>query len=140
MQMPPPSARPSMLTIQKREALKQGAGEVPELVFNRHGQAMEQNFIRRVYKRILKKAKLRHIKFHGFRHTFCAHLLSKGVSPYYVSKQAGYSSINITCDIYGSWISTEKNRHVNLLNPKHLIAPPLHSTKTEKPQPIKITG
>lgn len=130
----------AFLTKQKREALKTGSGEVPEVVFNRFGCAMEQNYIRRVYKRILKKAKLRYIKFHGFRHTFCTHLLSAGVSPYYVSQQVGHSSINITCDIYGSWISTEDNRHVNLLDPANPTAPHVHPTETEKPQPVKITA
>lgn len=128
------------LTRQKREALKHGSGEVPELVFNRLGEAIEQNYIRRVYKRILKKAKLRYIKFHGFRHTFCTHLLSEGVSPYYVSQQVGHSSINITCDIYGSWIRTEENRHVNLLDPMRPNAPHAHPAETEKPLPVKITA
>jgi len=111
------------LTVQKREAFKEGASEVAGLVFHRHGQAIEQNYIRRQYRRILKKAKLRYIKFHGLRHTFCAHLLSEGVSPYYVSQQVGHSSINITCDIYGSWIRTEENRHVNLLDSQQFPDP-----------------
>jgi len=128
------------LTNQKREALKTGFGEVPEHVFNRVGGAIEQNYIRRVYKRILKKAKLRYIKFHGFRHTFCTHLLSEGVSPYYVSQQVGHSSINITCDIYGSWIRTEENRHVNLLDPMRPNTPHAHPTETQRPQPAKITA
>lgn len=105
------------LTTRKREALRTGSGEVPELIFHQSGAVMEQSYIRRVYRRILKKAKLRYIKFHGFRHAFCAHLLSEGVTPYYVSQQVGHSSINITCDVYGEWISTEENRHVNLLDP-----------------------
>jgi hypothetical protein len=42
--------------------------------------------------------------------------LAKGVSPYYVSQQTGHSSINITCDIYGSWIRNEDNRYVNILD------------------------
>jgi len=128
------------LTIQKRIALKKGAGEVGGLVFHRYGQAIEQNYIRRVYKRILKKAELIYIKFHGLRHTFCAHLLSEGVPPYYVSKQAGHHSINITCDIYGSWIRSEENRHVNLLDSANPNAPYVHPTETQKPQPIKITA
>jgi integrase len=128
------------LTRQKRDALKLGSSEVLELVFNRLGEAIEQNYIQCVYKRILKKAKLRYIKFHGFRHAFCPHLLSEGVSPYYVSQQVGHSSINITCDIYGLWIRTEDNRHVNLLDPANPTAPYTHPTETEKPQPVKITA
>jgi len=120
------------------ENLRRGFKDVTELVHQKHGRIMEQNFIRRVYKRILKKAKLKYIKLHGFRHTFCAHLLSEGVSPYYVSQQAGHSSISITCDVYGSWISTDENRHVNLLDPSHPDAPQMHPAKTEKPQLLEI--
>jgi integrase len=128
------------LSVRKREDLKQGSGEMVELVLHRQGQVIEQNFIRRQYKRILRKAGLRYVKPHGLRHAFCTHLLSAGVSPYYVSQQAGHSSINITCDIYGSWISTDENRHVNLLDALHSSAPPPHPTEIEKPQPIKITA
>jgi integrase len=127
------------LTSQKREALKTGLGEVPELVFHKFGRVIEQHAIGYVYKRILKKAKLRHIKFHGLRHAFCAHLLSEGVTPYYVSQQVGHASINITCDVYGSWIRTEENRYVNLLDPKHSSAPYVHPVGPEKSQPINIT-
>ncbi len=106
-----------------RENLKNGFKDVTELVHKKHGQVMEQNYIRNQYKRILKKAKLKYIKLHGIRHAFCAHLLSEGVSPYYVSQQVGHSSINITCDTYGSWIRTEENRHVNLLDPQQSSDP-----------------
>lgn len=126
------------LTSQKRQTLKKGLAEMPELVHHRDGRVMEQNYIRRIYFRALKKAKIRKVKFHGIRHTFCAHLLSEGVTPYYVCQQAGHSSINITCDVYGSWISTDENRHVNLLDSLHPSAPYKHPAETEKPQPIEI--
>jgi len=57
---------------------------------------------------------------------FCTHLLSKGVSPYYVSQQVGHSTISITCDVYGSWIRSQDNRHVNLLDSTRLDAPYAH--------------
>ena len=108
------------------ENLKRGFKDVKELVFQHDGQIMKQFFISDVYKRILKKAGLRYRKFHSLRHSFCANLLSKGVSPYYVSRQVGHSSINITCDTYGSWIRTEDNRHVNLLDSVRPNAPYTH--------------
>jgi integrase len=122
-----------------REKLRHGFKDVNELVF-RYVPTNRQNFIRNLYRRILKNAKLRYIKFHGLRHTFCAHLLSEGVSPYYVSQQSGHSSINITCDIYGSWIRSEENRHVNLLDPMLPSAPPLHSGESEKSQPFEYVA
>lgn len=130
----------AFLTAQKRRALRQGTGEVPGFVFHRNGRVIEQDFARRIYVRVLKKAKLRYIKFHGLRHAFCALLLSEGVSPYYVSQQAGHSSINITCDIYGSWVRNEENRHVNLLDLGHQSAPQAHPARNDKPQPIEITA
>jgi integrase len=114
--------------------------EVSEFVHQNNGNIMEQNYIRRVYFRILKKAKVRKVKLHGLRHAFCTHLLSAGVSPYYVSQQARHSSISITCDVYGSWITTDENRHVNLLDSQHPNAPHTHPTETEKPQPVKIAA
>ena len=123
-----------------RSRLKSQFREVSELVHQRNGKIMEQNFIRRVYFRILKKAIVRRIKLHGLRHAFCTHLLSAGVSPYYVSQQAGHSSISITCDVYGSWISTDENRHVNLLDSQHSKTPHTHPAEIEKPQPVKITA
>jgi integrase len=98
------------------KALKQGLGEPPELVFHKHRRIIEQNYMRRVFKRILRKAGLRDIKFHGLRHTFASLLLSMGESPVYVKEQLGHSSIQITVDIYGKWIQTKKEAGVNRLD------------------------
>jgi integrase len=89
---------------QKRLALKRGWGAVPDLVSHRNGVVIEQNYIRRQYKRVLKKAGLRELKLHALRHSFASQLLSMGESPVYVQRQLGHHSIQITCDIYGHWI------------------------------------
>ncbi|MBW1707651.1 MAG: site-specific integrase [Deltaproteobacteria bacterium] len=104
------------LTKAKKEALNRGTGEVPELLFRRNGRVIEQNYIRRVFKRILTKAGIRDIKLHGLRHTFASLLLSMGESPVYVKEQLGHSSIQITVDIYGKWIQTKKEAGVNRLD------------------------
>jgi len=104
------------LTREKKKTLKEGRGEVPELVFHRDGKVIEQNYIRRVFKRILTKASLAEIKFHALRHTFASLLLSKGESPVYVKEQLGHHSIQITVDIYGKWIQTERKAGVNRLD------------------------
>jgi len=104
------------LINEKKKALKEGRGELPELLFHREEKAIEQNYLRRIFKRILVKAKLREIKFHGMRHTYASLLLSKGVSPVYVKEQLGHSSIQITVDIYGKWIQTVGDPAVNQLD------------------------
>jgi integrase len=106
-----------LLTQRKREALQKGLGEIHELVFHRgSGAAIEQNYIRRVFKRILKKAELREIRPHDLRHTFASLLLTQGESPVYVKEQLGHSSIQITVDIYGHLIPGANKAAVNKLD------------------------
>jgi integrase len=124
------------LQVAKTRALKSGSNEVYELVFNREGQVMEQNEIRRIYKRILSKSNLRQIKFHGLRHTFASLLLSKGESPVYVKEQMGHSSIQITCDIYGKWLPTQSLVGVNRLDSIQLSATQTQPAKTKRAQVI----
>ncbi|MEE4354171.1 MAG: site-specific integrase [Desulfatiglans sp.] len=105
------------LTQEKKKALRGGSGNnICEFVFHKNGRVIEQNYIRRVFKRILRKAELRDIKLHGLRHTFASILLSNGVSPVYIQKQLGHSSIQITCDIYGHWLQNDNNRGVDCLD------------------------
>jgi integrase len=106
-----------LLTQRKKEALKKGLGEVDELVFHRSsGAPIEQNYIRRVFKRVLKKAELREIRPHDLRHTFASLLLTQGESPVYVKEQLGHSSIQITVDIYGHLIPGANRGAVNKLD------------------------
>ena len=86
----------------KREALETGKGEVVEAVFHRKGKLMEQNHIRRVFKRVLQKAGVKGNPAALIReHSFASLLLTDGVTPVYVKEQLGHSSIQMTVDIYG---------------------------------------
>ena len=128
-----------------QDAMKAGKGGdiLSEPVFQRNGKPMEQNFIRRVFKRILFKAGIRDMRFHAIRHTFASQLLSDGVSPVYVKEQLGHSSIQMTVDIYGRWIPNQNREAVNRLDSdrdsKHQSAPYPHPAKTEKAQPSEVT-
>jgi integrase len=87
------------------------------LIFHRGiGQPLEQNYIRRVFKRILSKAGLREIRFHDLRHTFASLLLTQGETPVYVKEQLGHSSIQITVDIYGHLIPGTNKKAVDKLD------------------------
>jgi integrase len=121
----------------KREAIRNGKGEVIETIFHRGGKPMEQNYIRRVFKRLLVKAGLREIRLHDTRHTFASLLLSDGASPVYVKEQLGHSSIQMTVDIYGHLIPSSNREMVNRLDtqPSATYPQPAHN---EKVQPIEI--
>ena len=71
----------TLYTRRQKEALSEGRGEVHEVVFHRNGKPFEQNYNRRIYKRILNRAGLREMRFHDIRHTFASLLLTDGASP-----------------------------------------------------------
>ncbi len=106
----------AVLTEKKREALKLGIDEPFKVVFSRNGKHMEQNYIRRIYKRILKKVGMREMRLHDIRHTFASLLLSNRESPVYVKEQLGHSSIQMTVDIYGHLIPSGNRAAVNQLD------------------------
>ncbi len=106
----------SLLVQRKKETLRAGLGEVPDLIFHRQGHPIEQNYIRRVFKRALTKAGLREIRLHDLRHTFASLLLTQKETPVYVKEQMGHSSISITVDIYGHLIPGSNQKAVDKLD------------------------
>lgn len=72
--------------------------------------------IRRDFNLVLKKAKMRRIRFHDVRHTFASLLLANGESLAYVKEQMGHSSISITVDIYGHLVPGSNRQAVNRLD------------------------
>jgi len=96
----------------QKEALKEGKNEIPEWIFaNRFGSFIDiKNVKSRNFKRVLRKAELRSIRFHDLRHTFASQLLSNGTNLLYVSQQLGHANPGITMKIYAKWIPTEGQR------------------------------
>jgi integrase len=69
-------------------------------------------FSDRVWRPLLEKAEVRHIRVHDARHTYASLMLRRGVPIAYVSKQLGHSSIQITVDLYGHFIPGADRHHV----------------------------
>lgn len=101
--------------LRNKDALREGKAVV-ELIFHRQGKPMEQNFVRELFKRILKRTGLHQVRFHDIRHTTASLLLSDGASPVYVKEQLGHSSIQMTVDIYGHLIPSSSREFVNRLD------------------------
>jgi len=53
---------------------------------------------------------------HCFRHTFASQLLQMGVSPAYVQRQLGHSSIKMTVDTYGKWLPSGNKDAIDRLD------------------------
>lgn len=122
-----------LLVLRKKEALAVGRGKPNEILFHRNGKHMEQNYIRRIFKRVLAKAGIREVRVHDIRHSFASLLLSMGQSPVYVMEQLGHSGINTTVDIYGHLIPSSNRQAVNSLDTPHPSAPYTHPVKMERP-------
>jgi integrase len=114
----------NLMTARKKEALRRGKGETSELVFAKDEKVMEQNYVRKIHNRILRKAGLRKIRIHDIRHSYASLLLTQGESPVYVKEQLGHHSIQMTVDIYGHLIPSANRQAVNQLD--DLSAPPPH--------------
>jgi len=103
---------------------------------------MEQNYIRRIFKRVLFRAGIRNMRLHSIRHSYASQLLSEGVSPVYVKEQLGHSSIQMTVDIYGRWIPNQNRDAVNSLDKNkdtvQQFVPYMHPPKIEEAQSFKI--
>jgi integrase len=106
----------NLYKIRKRQAIEEGLGEVIDTIFHRGDKPMEQNYIRRAFKRLLAKAGLREIRLYDVRHTYASLLLSDGVSPVYVKEQLGHTSIQMTVDIYGHLIPSSNREMVSRLD------------------------
>jgi integrase len=64
------------------------------------GTPVEERNVRDLFKRMLEKAGLRHIRIHDLRHTYATSLLQAGAPITYVSAQLGHRDASITLRAY----------------------------------------
>ncbi len=96
----------------QEEALKRGSNEISKWVWsNEKGQRVDINIIKiKNFKRVLRKAGLRNIRYHDLRHTYASQLLSQGEPVVYVSQQLGHANSQITFKVYAHWIPNNSQR------------------------------
>jgi len=79
-------------------------GKLPsdtDLVFSHlDGKPLDPGVVSHTFAKVLKKARLPHIRFHDLRHTHATLLLKAGVHPKIVSERLGHANIGITLDTY----------------------------------------
>ena len=98
----------------QEEAMRKGKNEITIWVFaSPQGGFLDMNNVKqRYFKRILRKAGLRDIRFQDCRHTFASQLLCNGANILYVSQQLGHANPQITMKIYSHWIPNDHQREV----------------------------
>lgn len=85
------------------EALSQGTPRSRWLFPSKTGGSLDGRGTWRAFKRVLREAGLPgHFTPHSLRHSYITHLLRRGESVYYVSRQARHADISITVRTYGS--------------------------------------
>lgn len=65
---------------------------------------------------VIKKYGLRHIPFHGLRHTSVSLLITNGVNTLVVSKRVGHSNVSTTQEIYAHLFKSVEQEAVNMMN------------------------
>jgi integrase len=85
----------------------------------------------RVWRPLLVKAEVRHIRVHDARHSYASLMLRRGVPIPYVSRQLGHSSIQVTVDLYGHFTSGADRHHVEAL------AEAIEEAGRDQPQPSR---
>ena len=75
----------------------------------------EPRTYRDYYNRLLKKAGISQINFHGLRHTFATRLIENGADYKTVSELLGHASVNITLNLYVHPQMEQKRKAVELM-------------------------
>ena len=111
---------------QKKQALKTGT-QMVAIIFAQNGRHMRQNQARRVYKKILKEAKLPDRRLHDTRHSYASLMLKNGASLDYVRRMLGHSDIGMTSNVYGHLMPDRDRTQVNELGMIISTAPAKHA-------------
>jgi len=92
-----PALRKMLLEYKLRKGTSDG------LVFTDANGAPREpgSFVKYQFGAVVGKAGIGKVRFHDLRHTFGSLKIAQKEDIYYVSRQMGHSSIQITCDIYG---------------------------------------
>ena len=81
-----------------------------DLVFQgKDGRPLDPNrFAGSQFVNAVKGAELGKVRFHDLRHTFAALKIEQGENIYYIQRQMGHSSIQVTIDTYGHLLEARK--------------------------------
>ena len=83
---------------------------------NEAGNLLNPDYISHAFTKLLKKNKLRLIRFHDLRHSCASQLLSKGSSIKEIQMWLGHSNYNTTADIYTHLDTSNMNKTADIIS------------------------
>jgi integrase len=72
------------------------------------GQPLDQRNVQRVFRRLLRRAKLPRMRFHDLRHSCASLLLAQHTDPRVIMETLGHSNISVTMNMYAHVMPTLK--------------------------------
>ncbi|MBS45233.1 MAG: hypothetical protein CMH83_19090 [Nocardioides sp.] len=85
---------------QEKLALGPGYNDEDLVTAQEDGSTISPTRITEQFRRLTRRAGLRHIRLHDLRHTYATLALEAGIHPRVVQEQLGHSHVSITLDIY----------------------------------------
>jgi integrase len=106
--------------VQKSAQFKKFAAEENDYVLSGTDVPFDPRTYQKLFKRILKAAKVKDRKFHAIRHTFATRSLELGVDIKTLSEILGHSNSSITLNIYAHSLLEQKRLAISKLNEMHM--------------------
>jgi integrase len=119
------------LTRRREETLRRPWRALPTPLFcSTTGTYADPSVVRTAFRRVCVAAQLIALRLgmegtatpsprftpHGLRHTYAALHLQHGTDVYYVSRQLGHASIELTVSTYGAWLQPHRRAAVDALD------------------------
>ncbi len=96
------------------------------LVFgNVSGEPVDPGVLSHDFAKIVKQAKLDHVRFYDPRHTFASLMLLRGANPKAISEALGHANVGFTLQVYSHIIQSVRSDAMDLLDgvlPKGVIS------------------
>lgn len=70
----------------------------------------------KIFQKIIKKYNLKHLTFHGLRHSGISHMIECGVPISVISRKVGHSSVQVTDTYYSHFFDDEFKQAANSMN------------------------
>ena len=86
------------------------------LMVTESGDLISPDYVTDAFRRLVKKNKMRHIRFHDLRHSHVSLLANEGINIQEIARRLGHANIEMTWNTYSHLYPREEERAVEILN------------------------